>query len=80
MLIKITAKRQVTFPAHVLKELGVGPGDRLELREESNGYLLRPLRVDESLLGGLRDKLKRGKDSFDLERVREQAGAPSLRD
>lgn len=80
MLIKITAKRQVTFPARVLEELGVGPGDRLELREESNGYLLRPLRVDESLLGGLRDKLKRGKDSFDLERVREQAGAPSLRD
>lgn len=80
MLIKITAKRQVTFPARVLEELGVGPGDRLELREDSNGYLLRPLRVDESLLGGLRDKLKRGKDSFDLERVREQAGAPSLRD
>ncbi len=80
MLIKITAKRQVTFPARVLEELGVGPGDRLELREESDGYLLRPLRVDESLLGGLRDKLKRGKDSFDLERVREQAGAPSLRD
>ena len=80
MFIKITAKRQVTFPARVLEELGVGPGDRLELREESNGYLLRPLRVDESLLGGLRDKLKRGKGSFDLKQVREQAGAPSLRD
>ncbi len=80
MLIKITAKRQVTFPARVLEELGVGPGDRLELREESNGYVLRPLRVDESLLGGLRDKLKQGRDSFDLEKVREQAGATSLRD
>ena len=80
MLIKITAKRQVTFPARVLEELGVGPGDRLELREESNGYLLRPLRVDESLLGGLRDKLRRSGESFDLDQVREQAGAPSLRD
>ena len=80
MLIKITAKRQVTFPARVLEDLGVGPGDRLELREESNGYLLRPLRVDESLLGGLRDKLKRGGDSFDMEQVREHAGATSLRD
>ena len=31
MLIKITSKRQVTFPARVLNAMGVGPGDRLEL-------------------------------------------------
>ena len=52
MQVKITAKRQVTFPARVLDALGVGPGDRLELREGSDGYMLRPVRVDESMLGG----------------------------
>ena len=31
MLLKITTKRQVTFPARVLDEMGVKPGDRLEL-------------------------------------------------
>ena len=35
MLIKITSKRQVTFPARVLDAMGVGPGDRLELQEGS---------------------------------------------
>ena len=80
MQVKITAKRQVTFPARVLDALGVGPGDRLELREESDGYLLRPVRVDESMLGGLRGKLKRGLGTFNLERVRERAGASTLRD
>ena len=80
MQVKITAKRQVTFPARVLDALGVGPGDRLELREGSDGYVLRPVRVDESMLGGLRDKLKRGRGTFNLERVRERAGAPTLRD
>ncbi len=80
MLVKITAKRQVTFPARVLDALGVSPGDRLELREGSDGYMLRPVRVDESMLGGLRDKLKRGRGTFDLEQVRERAGASTLRD
>ncbi len=33
MIVKVTAKRQVTFPKHVLDAMGVGPGDRLELLE-----------------------------------------------
>ena len=28
MIVKITSKRQVTLPAHVLDAMGVGPGDR----------------------------------------------------
>ncbi|MGH8478460.1 MAG: AbrB/MazE/SpoVT family DNA-binding domain-containing protein [Gammaproteobacteria bacterium] len=32
MIVKFTAKRQVTFPARVLEALGVKPGDRLELQ------------------------------------------------
>ena len=33
MLVKVTSKRQVTFPAKVLDELGVKPGDQIELLE-----------------------------------------------
>ena len=39
MLIKITAKRQATFPARVLDTLGVKPGDRIELQEGPDGYV-----------------------------------------
>ena len=60
MLIKITSKRQVTFPARVLDAMGVGPGDRLELTECPDGYLLRPRRIDYSRLGILRDKIPDG--------------------
>ena len=53
MLVKITSKRQVTFPARVLDAMGVGPGDRLELEESPDGFILRPRRIDVSMLGGL---------------------------
>ena len=35
-------KAQVTFPTHFLDAMGVGPGDRLELVEGPDGYLLWP--------------------------------------
>ena len=56
MFLKITSKRPVTLPARVLEVLGVGPGDRIELREGPDGFVLRPRRIDESRLGTLRDK------------------------
>ena len=46
MIVKITAKRQVTFPARVLDAMGVGPGDSLELEEGPDGFILRPRRID----------------------------------
>ena len=42
MLVKITSKRQVTFPARVLEAMGVRPGDRLRLEESPDGFVLRP--------------------------------------
>ena len=51
MIVKITSKRQVTFPAHVLNRLGVKPGDHLELTEGPDGYILRPRRIDYTRLG-----------------------------
>ncbi len=80
MLVKITSKRQVTFPAHVLDALGLSSGDYLELLEGPDGFLLRPRRIDLTALAPLRHKLHKGKGKFDLEQFREQAHDPTLRD
>ena len=80
MLVKITSKRQVTFPARVLEALGVGPGDQLELEEGPDGFTLRARRVNRAHLAPLRDKLQGGHGSFDIETFREQPHDPALRD
>lgn len=80
MLVKVTSKRQVTFPARVLDALGARPGDRLLLEETPEGYLLCPRRVDPGRLAPLRQKLRRGHGSFDIDAFREQPHDPSLRD
>ena len=71
MIAKITAKRQVTFPAKVLEELGVGPGDAIEIRKTEAGFVIRPRRVDVSKLAPLAGALRRGRGSFDIEKFRE---------
>lgn len=80
MIVKITAERQVTFPARVLDAMGVQPGDRLELTESPDGYLIRPKRIDPSRLGTLRDKIAPGHPPFDIHKFREQSYDPTLRD
>ena len=80
MLIKITSKRQVTFPARVLDALGVGPGDRIALEEGPDGFILRPQRIDPTRLAPLKDKLVRGRGTFDLQSFRDQPYDPTLRD
>ena len=80
MFVKITAKRQVTFPARVLEALGVKPGDRLELEEGPDGFILRARQVDRTRLAPLRGKLRRGKGTFDLETFRSQRHDRTLRD
>jgi bifunctional DNA-binding transcriptional regulator/antitoxin component of YhaV-PrlF toxin-antitoxin module len=80
MLIKITAKRQATFPARVLDTLSVKPGDRIELREGPDGFVLRACRIDRSRLAPLRTKLRKGKGAFDLEAIRSTSRDRALRD
>lgn len=80
MLVKITSKRQVTFPARVLDSLGVGPGDQLELEEGPNGFTLRARRIDPARLAPLRDKLRRTDSPFKIESFRDEPHDPSLRD
>ena len=79
MFVKITAKRQVTFPAHVLETLGVKPGDRIELEEGPEGFVLRARHIDRARLAPLRGKLRRGRGTFDLETFRNEPHARTLR-
>jgi AbrB family looped-hinge helix DNA binding protein len=80
MIVKITAKRQVTFPARVLEALGVKPGDRLELEQGADGFILRARRIDGTRLAPLRGKLPRGEGAFDLEVFRDEPHDRALRD
>ncbi len=80
MLIKVTSKRQVTFPAAVLEALGANPGSHLELQPRGDGFLLRAHKIDRSKLAPLRKQIRKSKTAFDLEAFREQSHEPSLRD
>lgn len=80
MIVKITSKRQVTFPAQVLAALGVGPGDQLELDEGPDGFILRPRRIHHDRLAPLRDKLQGEPEPFGLESFRNRPYDPALRD
>ena len=80
MFLKITAKRQVILPARVLEALGVRPGNRIELEEGPDGFVLRARRIDRTRLAPLRGKLRRGKGTFDLETFRNKPYDRTLRD
>lgn len=80
MIVTITSKRQVTFPARVLNALGVRPGDQLELEEGPGGFTLRPRRINPDRLAPLRGKIRRDGGPFDLESFRDQPHDPALRD
>ncbi len=45
-MIKLTSKRQATFPVEVCKQLGVGPGDSLRVEAVGEGserqWILKP--------------------------------------
>lgn len=38
----ISRKNQITLPAHLLREIGIGPGDRLKISREGNRLVMRP--------------------------------------
>ena len=80
MIVKINSSRQVTLPAHVLEAMGVGPGDRLEIIECPEGFLLKPKRIDHSRLGVLRDLIPPDAPPFDIREFRDGTYDSVLRD
>ena len=52
-------------------EGAVGPGDELELMEAAEGFIVRPRRIDLSLLGGLHDKIDPGTEPFEVRKLRD---------
>ena len=80
MIVRVTSKRQVTFPAKVLDALGVQPGDQIEIREGPDGFSLHPRRIDLSRLTPLRGKIDPNHEPFDIQKFRSQPYDPSLRD
>ncbi len=80
MLLSLTAKRQVTFPASVLASLGARPGDKIELLPSANGFLLKTRVVDRTRLGVLRSKIAANTPAFDVHSFRKAQHDPALRD
>lgn len=79
--IKITAKRQATFPAAALTALRVKPGDYLELIQDKDNWRLAPVGVDLSKLGTLRHKIRANHPPLDLAKWRDAPKAHArLRD
>lgn len=71
--IKLTSKRQATFPQEACDALRVGPGDFIEMEpgvvDGQNVYILRPKPMNRPWLGILRNKAKPVTD-FSMEAVR----------
>lgn len=44
--IKVTSKGQVTIPKKLREEMGINPGDYLEVKEAKEGYVIKK-QVDE---------------------------------
>lgn len=78
--IKLTSKRQATFPAEVCRQLGVCPGDTLELTAIRHGaetvWILKPAKQRRpSWLGRLHHYVKPARDPWS----RDQHGAATAR-
>ena len=56
------------------------PGDRIELEEGPDGFVLRALHIDRARLAPLRGKLRRGSGTFDLDAFRNKLHRRTLRD
>lgn len=80
MLLKVTSKRQVTFPKHVMDSLRIRRGDTLRLVETQSGLLLKSGRFDPGKLAPLRGKFSPDLPAPDLGAIRHAAHDPKLRD
>jgi bifunctional DNA-binding transcriptional regulator/antitoxin component of YhaV-PrlF toxin-antitoxin module len=81
--IKLTSKRQVTFPAEVCESLGVGAGDRLVLTsmmvKGRTVWMIEPPQPDDSAWFGALHKYARGR-SHDMAAIRASIAAGRRRE
>ena len=80
MLVKITSKRQVTFPKQVMEKLRLKEGDTLSVSETSDGILIKPHRFDIEQLAPLRKVVDQTLPSPTLREIHYAALDPMLRD
>ena len=80
MFVTVASKYLVAWAARLLKALKLKSGEQFVLLEASDAFVWPSRRIDPTRLAPLRDKLRRGRGTFNLARVREQAYEPSLRD
>ncbi len=79
MIVKITSKRQVTFPKAVMESLRLKEGDTLTLSETPDGILIKPNRFDLASLAPLRTKIRADLPAPDFESIRHASLDPDLR-
>ena len=80
MIVRITSKRQVTFPKRVMEQLNLKVGDSLVLSETEDGVIIRPRRFFKEELAPLRSQIPEDFPPLDLDAVRHAAHGSSLRD
>lgn len=73
--IKLTSKRQATFPSTVCQELGVAPGDELELKPAKVGgenvWVLKPASKPRSKwIGSLKGYARNAGGDHSMESIR----------
>jgi len=78
----ISSKNQITLPAHLLREMGLGPGDRLSITREGNRLILRARPKDWARyyggsLRGLYGSTKEEVDAY-LQELREDTGRDEM--
>ena len=80
MIVKLRQSVRSRFLRGYWTRWGSGPGDQLELEEGSDGFILRPRRIDPTFIPPLRDKIDPDAEPIDMETFRSQPYDPSLRD
>lgn len=70
MIVKMTSKRQVTFPRQVVEKLQLKEGDALQISETRDGILIKPHRFHPEKLAPLRHLIKADLPAPDFEEIR----------
>jgi len=80
MLLKITSKRQVTFPRHVMERLRLKEGDTLSISETAEGILIKPHRFNIEKLAPLKKLVAQNLPAPNLDKIRHATLDSNLRD